>query len=232
MRIMKKYFWPFPASIGPLEGVQQLNPSLCSLIASSLLLLLFSSSPTGIELVFDHLLCDNIGLPTKILFVNYPVVVNNECHHAGRPVFRRIGHESKSIGHFPVYDVTLRATWAVFSLTSQNAKIVTLVGSRNARLALGVALCNCCRHQRSDGALWCPVRSFPIEAVVLPFITEDFLGILVVLGGVVFLLRRHEFLANANGRYFVLANSPVQNLLLARLRVEVPRISMVHERNR
>jgi hypothetical protein len=55
-------------------------------------------------------------------------------------------------------------------------------------------------HQWPDGALGFALSSFPIKAIVLPFITEDFLGILVVLRGVVFLFRRHELLANANGR--------------------------------
>jgi len=65
---------------------------------------------------------------------------------------------------------------------------------------------------------------------VLPLITEDFLGVFVVLRGVVFLLRRHELLANANGGYFIPAYSPVQNFLLAHLGVEIPRITLVHER--
>src|ERR1035441_3273463 len=54
-------------------------------------------------------------------------------------------------------------------------------------------------HQRPDGALRFARSRFPIKAIVLPFITEDFLGVLLVLRGV-FLLRRHQFLANANSR--------------------------------
>ena len=64
---------------------------------------------------------------------------------------------------------------------------------------------------------------------MLPFITEDFLGILGVLCGVIFLFRRHELLANTNGRYFIPANSPEQNLFLARIGVEIPRITFVDE---
>ena len=65
---------------------------------------------------------------------------------------------------------------------------------------------------------------------MLAFIAEDLLRILVVLSGIEFLLRRHEFLANPDGRYFIPANSPVQNFLLARLGVEIPRIAFVDER--
>src|SRR5450759_3322531 len=101
--------------------------------------------------------------------------------------------------------------------------IVTAVrGGGSAVSAFGIALSNGRRHQRPDGALGFAISSFPIKAIVLPFITEDFLGILVVLYGVVFLFRRHEFMANANGRYFILANSPIHNFFLARLGVEIP----------
>ncbi len=108
--------------------------------------------------------------------------------------------------------------------------IVAAVRSRSAVLAFGIALGNGRCHQRPDGALGFAISSFPIKAIVLPFITEDFLGVLVVLCGVVFLFRRHQLLANANGRHFIPANSPVQNFFLACLGVEIPRIAFVHER--
>src|ERR1035438_2304196 len=79
------------------------------LLASSLLLLLFSLLPTGVGVVFLHGSGQGVSLLAEILLVNYSVLVNNECHHAGRSVFCRIGHKSKPPGHFAVYDVTLRA---------------------------------------------------------------------------------------------------------------------------
>ena len=65
---------------------------------------------------------------------------------------------------------------------------------------------------------------------MLPFIAEDGLGILRVLRVVVFVFRRHQLLANANGRHFVAANSPIQDFPLARLGVEIPPIGIVDKR--
>src|ERR1019366_2226176 len=73
------------------------------------------------------------------------------------------------------------------------------VRSRSVVLAFGIPLSNGRRHQRPDGALGLGVSSLPIQAIVLPFIAEEFLSILIVLCGVVFLFCRYEFLANANG---------------------------------
>jgi hypothetical protein len=87
------------------------------LLGSSLLLLLFSLLPTGIGVVFLHSFGENISLLAEVLLIHYSILVNDECHHAGRPVFRRIGQESETLRHFAVYDVTFRAAWAIFPLT-------------------------------------------------------------------------------------------------------------------
>ena len=63
---------------------------------------------------------------------------------------------------------------------------------------------------------------------MLPFVAEDFLAVLAVLRGI-FLFRRHQFLANANGRHFIPPNSPEQNFFLARIGIEVPEIAFVHQ---
>src|SRR5271166_4223215 len=168
-------------------------------LASSLLLLLFSLLPTGIGVEFLHRLGENIGLLTEILLVHDSILVDDECHHARRHVFRRIGHESETLGHFAVYDVTFRTARAILTLTRQEEVIVTAVRNGSPVLGFGIALGKGRYHQRPDGALGFTVSSFPIQAIVLTFITEDFLGILVVLRGVIFLLRGHKLLANLNG---------------------------------
>src|SRR5208283_4636290 len=61
------------------------------LLDSSLLLLLFSLLPTGIGVVFLHTFGENIGLPAEILLIHHAVLGDDERHHTGRPVFRRIG---------------------------------------------------------------------------------------------------------------------------------------------
>jgi hypothetical protein len=82
-----------------------------------LLLLIIVLCPTGIEVVFLHGLGENIGLLPEILAIHDAVLAHNEGHHAGRPVFRRVGHEGETLGHLAVYDVTFRAAWAIFPLT-------------------------------------------------------------------------------------------------------------------
>ena len=77
---------------------------------------------------------ESIGLLAEILLIHYSILVNDEGHHAGRPVFRRIGHESETLGHFAVYDVTFRAAWAIFPLTRQDVVIVTAVMESERRL--------------------------------------------------------------------------------------------------
>src|SRR5208283_2381732 len=128
----------------------------------------------------------------------HAILADYECHHAGRPVFRRIGHESEALCHVAIYDVILRAAWSILSLTRKDVEIVTAVRGRSAVSSLRIALSNGRCHKRSNGALRLALGSFPVKAIVLPFITEDFLGVLLVLRRV-FLLRCHQFLANADG---------------------------------
>src|SRR5208283_4800247 len=117
--------------------------------------------------------------------------------------------ESKAVGHFAVYHVTFRAAWAIFSLTRQDEVIVTAVRSRRTVLVLGMAVSEGRCHQRPDGACGFARRRFPIQTIVLPFITETFLSVFVVLCRVEFFLCRHQLLANTNGRHFIPANAPV-----------------------
>src|SRR4029077_3790542 len=168
-------------------------------LASSLFLLLFSLLPTGIGFVFLYGLGESLGLFAKILLIDDSIAADDECHHAGRSVLGRIGREGETVCHLAICNVTLRAARAIFPLTSQDVKIVTAIRSRSARRALGIALSNCRCHQWSDRTLGIALAGFPIKAVVLPFITEDLLGILAALRRV-FLFRRRQFLANADGR--------------------------------
>ncbi len=109
-------------------------------------------------------------------------------------------------------------------------KVVTAIGSWSAFLALGKTSGDRVRHERTYRALRLAIRGFPIKAILLPGIAEDFVRILAVLRRV-FLLRRCQFLANANGRHLIPANSPVQDLFLSGLGVEVPRLTLIHQRN-
>ena len=95
----------------------------------------------------------------------------------------------------------------------------------------GVALGQLLRHQGPQGALGLAGNRFPIQTVTLSFSTEDGLREFAVPQGEVCLLRRHEVLADAEGRGLVLPNPPVQDLLLTRLGVEEPCSPLLDERN-
>src|SRR5208282_2952866 len=218
--------WVVPAMAGMIEKQQALNSKLpdrspsCREIGrvqleqvtsaerpfplfgrldSHLFLLLFSLLPARTGVVFRHGFTENVGLFAEIFLKYGSILVNDEGHHARRSVFRRIGHESEALGHFAIHQVTLRAAASILSLTRQDVEIVAPVRSRSEDLALGKPLSNGRRHQGPDGTLRLAFRSFPIKAIFPPFIAKDFLSVLVVLRPV-FLLRRHQFLANADSR--------------------------------
>src|SRR5260370_23847692 len=76
--------------------------------ASGLLLLLLGLFPTGIRVVLLHAFGENFGLLAEILLVHDSIRANDKCHHPGRSVLSGIRHESKTVGHFAVYDVAFR----------------------------------------------------------------------------------------------------------------------------
>src|SRR5580700_2413816 len=111
-------------------------------------------------------------------------------------------------------------------------KIVAAKRRGSALSASAISIHNRRGQQRPDGALGLALGSFPVQSIVLPLITVDFHRVLAVLRRVIFFFRRHQLLANTNRRYLILANSPEQNFLLARVGVEVPRVAPVHQRYR
>src|SRR5579862_982714 len=139
--------------------------------------------------------------------------------------------ERKAVFHLSVYLVALRATRSILALTDENMEIVAAEGRRSSVAGLGIGLGNSRRYQRSDKALRFALGRFPVQAVVLPFITVNFRGILAMRSQV-FFLRRRQFLTNADSRHFIPAHAPVQNFLLPRLGVEIPHAAFIHQRDR
>src|SRR5271165_2764268 len=177
-------------------------------LASRRLLLLFHLLPSEIRVVFLQGFSQNVSPLAEILLIHVSIVANHECHHPRRPVFRRISHKSEPLCHLAISDVTLRSPRAILTLTSQDAVIVTVVRSRSAVLRCGIALSHGRRHQRTDGTLGFALGSSPVEAIVLPLVAQDLLGVFALLRGMVFLLRCHQRLANANGPQLIPANAP------------------------
>src|SRR4029077_6559019 len=106
------------------------------------LLLLFSLLPSGIGVVLLHALGENFGFLTEIFLIHHSIRANDEGHHAGRPVFRGIGHKSESPGHFAVHDVNFPASWGAFPLTRQDLVVVAAVRSRSVISVFSIALSN------------------------------------------------------------------------------------------
>src|SRR3984957_18098889 len=171
--------------------------SLGFLVASNLVLLLYSLLPLGIGIVFLHGLSECIGLFPEVLLIHHAIVGNDECHHAGRPVFRGIRYEREARGHFAVLDITFRPARCIFSFARQNAVMVTAIRSRSA-ISIVDALNKGRGHERSNGALGLAIGRLPIQAVVLAFVTKDFLSVLAVLRRV-FFFGCHQLLANMDG---------------------------------
>ena len=88
------------------------------LLVSGLLLHVFDFVPTGIGVVFVHGFGGCAGFLAEVLLIYHAICADDESHHARGSVFRRIGDESESFGHFAVCDVVFRAARGVFSLTS------------------------------------------------------------------------------------------------------------------
>ncbi len=176
---------------------------------------------------------DNAIAKTRKFFQKNPAarVIDDKRHYSGRAVFRRKRHEGKAVRHLAVDDVALRATWTLFPLLRQDMEVIAAVGSRCAVFDGGGAGDGRC-HQRPNGAQRFARCRFPVKTVVLPVITQNLLRISISLGVVLLLLRRHEFLANANRRQFIPPDSPEQNLLFARLRIEIPGVAYLDERDR
>src|SRR5580700_4741789 len=171
----RAYRWSFSAGVRAKYGRVIAESELGVLSVGSFFLLIFSLPPTGIGIVFLHGFGVVISLLAEILLIHGSILANDECHHAGRPICRRIGHESKT-AHFAVSDIVLGAAWRIFSLARQDVIKITAVRGGGVIPPGRITLRDSRRHQRPYGAQGFSIRGFPIETIVLPCITKYFLG--------------------------------------------------------
>src|SRR5580700_11820868 len=122
----RAYRWSFSAGVRAKYGRVIAESELGVLSVGSFFLLIFSLPPTGIGIVFLHGFGVVISLLAEILLIHDSVLSNDECHYAGRPIFRGIGNESDA-AHFAVCDIILRAAWRIFSLARQDVIEITAV---------------------------------------------------------------------------------------------------------
>src|SRR5579863_1270203 len=201
------------------------------LIVGSIFRLFFDFLPAGIGIVFRPTLGMGLGLFPEVFLIDHSIRANDECHHPRRPVFRRIGHKSEAHSHFAIDDVVLRPAGSSFSLTRENAVKVAAKRSRGSVLVLWVPLGDSGGDKGANRTLGFAVCGLPIKAIMLSFITEDFLRVLVVLRSVVFFLRRHHLAANYDRRHLIAPDAPEQDFFLGRTRVEIPHSPFVHQWN-
>src|ERR1035438_8963003 len=132
--------------------------------------------PTGIGVELLYRLGNSAGLFSEIPLINDSIAADDKGHYARRAVFRRKGCERKSSGHFAIYDVVLHAARGILSLYRQDPEVITTVRRQRTLALVGIALGDGGRHQRSNWTLGFARGRLPVQAVVLPFVTEEFAG--------------------------------------------------------
>src|SRR5271154_1313958 len=187
-------------------------------------------------MIASHGRRDLLGPRTEILFVYHATLIHEKGHHAGRAVLCRVSHERKSASGLPAVRKTLRVASRGRSLRLQHPEEVAFKRLRSDTGALRIAFRRGCGDERADGTFQFTGCSLPVEPVVLVWIAEKFLGVAVSSVAIVgrrevFLLRIREFQAYLNDRQFVLADSSIENGLLAGGGIEIPNGTFVHQRN-
>src|SRR5271157_1090124 len=200
-------------------GLQSRSQSLALVLAPDWL-------PGLVGVVGLHLFGEVGGLRPQVFLVYGTVLIDDEGHHSGVAVLRRVGNEGEAASHFPIHDVALGAAFCVSALRGKHTVVVAVERLRSIVLA-AVTLSGGISHQRADGALGLAFSSLPIESVLLAGVTGEFLGVLlhrVAIVGLaeVLVLRVSQSVTYANGRQLVLANAAEEYLLHARFGVEVP----------
>src|ERR1700733_6783151 len=83
--------------------------------------------PARVGVVGVDFRCGGSGIGAEILFVYLAVVVDDEAHHAGFAVLRRIGNDGKAAQHFAVDDIAVSAAGRVLALLRQYPIVITVV---------------------------------------------------------------------------------------------------------
>src|SRR5208282_3461415 len=200
-------------------------------LASHFLLLAFRFLPAGGWAIALHVSGNRLGFWAEIFFVDDSILVDDEGHHAGGSVLRRISHEGEAGGHFAIHQIAFHALLVPGAFGGQDVEVVTAIRSGRAGLALSKTLRRGRGYQRADGTFGLAVGGSPIKTVLLTVVTEDLARVLAMLCPV-FFLRRSQFLANADSREFITSNAPVENFFFSGLGAEVPYLALLHQWNR
>src|SRR6185437_12641003 len=129
------------------------------------------------------------GVRSEILLVHDAVGVDDERHHAGARVARRVSNGRESADHVSLDDVVERATLGVRALATQGTEVIAVIRLRP--FALGIAFAGRARHQRAERARPVTLRGLPVQPVLLAWRARELPrvfahAVLVVIRGRVF----------------------------------------------
>src|ERR1700733_7914388 len=141
-----------------------------------------SFPPGGIGVVVLHGFTCVFGLLAEVLLIHNSIFVDDERHHAGVAIFRRIGDERESSGHFPAYDVVGGPTGRGLALARYDAEVVSVEWRGRSVQGFRGSVWNAgCGDQRPNRALRLLIGTRPVQPVLFSLIAREFLGVLFVL---------------------------------------------------
>src|SRR5882724_5790292 len=190
--------------------------------------------PGGIRIIGGHRFGKLGGVGTKILFVNRSRSVDNESHHTRGAILGRIRHKGESCAHFPIDDVVLGSVRRMRSLAREDPEKITVERNLVANFVLGAFPVRI-SDERVDRAIGFIVGTVPVQTIMPALIADELLRKL--LWDVTRRTRKILFLcfdelaARIHGGKFILAHAPEYDLVLACLRIEIPRAVVVRQGN-
>ena len=180
--------------------------------ASSGVELLLHYAPRLVWIVGCHVFRDVCGLIAEIFLVDHTLLADKECHYTAGPIVGGIGDETEATG-----------TW-------EHAVVIAVIGHT---VAGGViAFIGSLGNHGPGRALGFALFHLPIESILSAWFADDAgcvrTGWLsVVSRGRVVMLGGYYTFAHIDGCQLIVANAPVEDLILASLSIPVPLAALV-----
>jgi len=89
----------------------------------------FHPPPSAIRVKAHHFHADIGGAQAEILFVDGPLMIDEERHQAGTAVSHGIGHEREPADHVSAHRIVDFTTRGVRPLAGENLIVIALIGS-------------------------------------------------------------------------------------------------------
>ncbi len=182
------------------------------------------SGPGVVWIEFGQRLCDIGSILAKILFVDHPILIDDERLDTRISVLRRVRNIGESTGHLSIDGIRLRTAFGCGTLHFQLPEVIAIEGLRRVRLDSKSLFGGEC-HQRSQRAGRRTLRRLPVQTVLLASIADEFLRVLLhaaMLLSEVLGLGVRQCFAYVDGHDLVAADATGDDLFFPRRRVEVP----------